>query len=230
MINHQSSLGVAALLVSAVLSACAQPVGEEHSSSLGVSSQAIIGGTPAPGAEYGAVGALVYYFPEIGVLDTWCSGTLVAPQAIVTARHCTPNIDLANQSGLVPAFAFGPDAFNPIAVIPITGYVNGTLLGSGASQAGNGRIGLQTLYGSARFDDVSVTDAAPGGGTTTTTTTRPGTTTTTTSSSITTTTTTTPTTPTNTCPVSGGSNVADGWAGVNAWARTGRRVARAARP
>jgi hypothetical protein len=123
MINRQSSVSVAVLLASAALSACAQPVGEEQTPSLGQSSQAIIGGAPAPGAAYAAVGALVYYYPEIGVLDAFCSGTLVAPQAITTARHCTPSIDLANENGLIPAFAIGPDAFNPIAVIPITGYV-----------------------------------------------------------------------------------------------------------
>jgi hypothetical protein len=31
---------------------------------------------------------------------------------------------MANESGLIPAFAIGPDAFNPSAVIPITNYVN----------------------------------------------------------------------------------------------------------
>jgi len=123
MINRQSSVSVAVLFASAALSACVQPVGEEQTPSLGQSSQAIIGGAPAPGAAYAAVGALVYYYPEIGVLDAFCSGTLVAPQAITTARHCTPSIDLANENGLIPAFAIGPDAFNPIAVIPITGYV-----------------------------------------------------------------------------------------------------------
>ena len=123
MIIRQSSLGVAALFASAVLSACAQPAGEEPIA-LGETSQAIINGAPAPGAAYAAVGALGYFFPEIGVLDTFCSGTLVAPQAIVTARHCTPSIDLANESGLVPVFIIGADVFNPDAVVPITGYVN----------------------------------------------------------------------------------------------------------
>ncbi len=123
MIQQKSSLGVAAVIASAVLSACAQPAGEEQPT-FGESSQAIIGGSAAPGAAYAAVGALVYYFPEVGVLDTFCSGTLVASKAIVTARHCTPSIDLAFESGLVPAFAIGPDAFNPTAVLPITDYVN----------------------------------------------------------------------------------------------------------
>jgi hypothetical protein len=126
MINRQSSLRVAALLAPMFLFACAQSgvAGEEETESLGAASQAIINGNPTVGAEYAAVGALVYYYPEVGVLDVFCSGTLVAAKAITTARHCTPSIDLAIESGLVPAFAIGPDAFNPTAVIPITGYVN----------------------------------------------------------------------------------------------------------
>jgi len=124
MIKRQSSLRVAALLAPAVLAACAQSAGEEQTPSLGASPQAIIGGTPAASTAYAAVGALVYFHPEAGVLDVFCSGTLVAPKAITTARHCTPSIDLALESGLTPAFAIGPDAFNPTDVIPITDYVN----------------------------------------------------------------------------------------------------------
>jgi hypothetical protein len=124
MIIRQSSLRVAGLLAMAVSSACAQPAGDDQTQDVGTSPQAIISGKPAPEATYAAVGALVYYFPEVGVLDVFCSGTLVAPKAITTARHCTPSIDLANESGLIPAFAIGPDAFNPTAVIPITDYVN----------------------------------------------------------------------------------------------------------
>jgi hypothetical protein len=90
---------------------------------LGTTTQAIIDGELAPGAELAAVGAVVYYLPEVGVLDTFCSATLIAKQAIVTARHCTPSIDLALEAGLLPAFAIGADAFNPTQVVPITGYV-----------------------------------------------------------------------------------------------------------
>ena len=47
----------------------------------------------------------------------------------------------------------------------ITGYVNGTSIGSGTNTSyGTGRIGLQTVYASANFDDVDVTT----GGTSTT--------------------------------------------------------------
>ena len=97
----------------------------------------------------------------------------------------------------------------------VTGYVNGTRIGSGTSQAARGRIGLQTLATTARFDDVQVTDSTTGGGTTTTTTTTGGGGTT-----STTTTTGTTTTTTGGC-ISTGSNVADGWAGVNAWSQNG---------
>jgi hypothetical protein len=130
MTQRSALLHRASVIATLALSACAQtPEMSEGPSGgspleLGTTTQAIIGGELAPGAELAAVGAIVYYLPEVGVLDTFCSGTLIASQAIVTARHCTPSIDLAIQSGLVPAFAIGPDAFNPTQVVPITGYVN----------------------------------------------------------------------------------------------------------
>jgi hypothetical protein len=124
MINRPSSIRVAVSLAPAALFACAGSVEEELTEPLGESNQAIISGAPATGTAHAAVGALVYYHPDAGVLDVFCSGTLVAPKAITTARHCTPNIDLAVESGMVPAFAIGPDAFNPVALVPITDYVN----------------------------------------------------------------------------------------------------------
>jgi hypothetical protein len=124
MMNRRSSIPAAALLAPAVFFGCAQSTAEEPNEPLGSATQAILGGAPATGAAYAAVGALVYFHPEAGVLDVFCSGTLVAPRAIATARHCTPSIDLALESGMIPAFAIGPDAFHPVAIIPITDYVN----------------------------------------------------------------------------------------------------------
>jgi hypothetical protein len=68
MINRKGSVGIVALLTSAVLSACGQLSAEEQSQPLGEASQEIIGGTAVTGSAY----------------------------AIATARHCTPTIDLAN--------------------------------------------------------------------------------------------------------------------------------------
>jgi hypothetical protein len=122
MMRRRSSMGVAAVLTATVLLGCAQAT-ESSDEPLGTGAQAIIGGAPANPAKYAAVGALVYSFPDGTVLDVFCSGTLVASEAVVTARHCTPSIDLALESGLTPAFAIGADAFDPSALIPITGYV-----------------------------------------------------------------------------------------------------------
>jgi hypothetical protein len=90
---------------------------------LGTAQQAILDGAAATHHKFGAVGALVYTFPELGVVDVFCSATLVARDAVVTARHCGPSIDLAPELGLTAAFAIGPDAFAPTELIPITGYV-----------------------------------------------------------------------------------------------------------
>lgn len=86
--------------------------------------QAILGGAPTDDAKYAAVGALGWYFPDYGMVHVFCSGTLVAANKIVTARHCTSSIDLAFEIGVVPVFAFGSDGYAPDAVLPITSYVN----------------------------------------------------------------------------------------------------------
>jgi hypothetical protein len=105
------------------VSACSQApdASDEHEAT---TTQPILNGAPANEAKLGAVVALVYIIPDTDfVLDVFCSGTLVAPRAVVTARHCTPIIDQAPAQGLATAIAFGPDAFAPTQVIPITSYV-----------------------------------------------------------------------------------------------------------
>jgi trypsin len=120
-----STLVRGAFLFSALgLFACSEADEQFVEQRLGDTEQAIIGGAPADAVKYAAVGALVYTFPEVGVLDTFCTGTLVAKKAIVTARHCTPIIDEMLANGLVPAIAFGPDPFTSTQVVTITGYVN----------------------------------------------------------------------------------------------------------
>jgi len=115
-----------ALIAAANLFACGQAADsapEDGTDEAGTAQQAILDGTAATHPKFGAVGALVFALPEYGVLDVFCSATLVAPDAIVTARHCTPNIDLAPELGLMAAFAIGPDAFAPTELLFITDYV-----------------------------------------------------------------------------------------------------------
>jgi len=124
------SFRVAALVGAVALSACSgaeQAQGElgsdQETEELGTAEQAILDGAPADDTKYDAIGALVWYLPDLGVFEVFCSGTLVGHQAVVTARHCTPSIDLALENGIIPAFAIGPNAFEPTQLIPITSYV-----------------------------------------------------------------------------------------------------------
>jgi hypothetical protein len=96
---------------------------ETLSESIGTEEEAILDGAPTNSPTYGAVAALVVDFPEFEYYDVICSATLVAPTAAITARHCTPWIDLALQEGGTPYLAFGPSAWTPEQLVPITSYV-----------------------------------------------------------------------------------------------------------
>ncbi|WP_430502629.1 right-handed parallel beta-helix repeat-containing protein [Micromonospora trifolii] len=82
-----------------------------------------------------------------------------------------------------------------VAGSSLKGYVNGTLLTEATdSQFASGRIGVATFNASANFDNVQVTSATPGPD---------------------------PTDPTPDPPGDPGTNVADGWASVDAWGQNG---------
>jgi hypothetical protein len=50
--------------------------------------------------------------------------TTNAPTAAVTARHCTPWIDIALEFGGTPALSFGSSAWAPEQLVPIKSYVS----------------------------------------------------------------------------------------------------------
>lgn len=115
--------GAVIALTSVALAGCSGSA-ETASESVESSRDAILHGSATNDPKYQAVGALVVDIPEFEFYDVICSATLVAPQAMVTARHCTPWIDLALELGGTPYLAFGPDAFAPEKLVPITSYVN----------------------------------------------------------------------------------------------------------
>lgn len=114
---------VAAVLVSLSLLGCSAAP-EDFSESVATEDEAILDGTPTNSPVYGAVAAFVVDFPEFEYYDFICTATLVAPTAAVTARHCTPWIDIALAEGGTPYLAFGASAWAPDQLVPITGYVN----------------------------------------------------------------------------------------------------------
>jgi hypothetical protein len=71
---------------------------EADPAALGVDRQAVIGGVATPPGAHPAVGALV----EGG--SATCTGTLIAPDAVLTAAHCLP------LDGPLPGFTLEPDA------------------------------------------------------------------------------------------------------------------------
>jgi Trypsin len=86
----------------------------------------IIGGFPATSAKLNAVGALGLATSG-GAFVPFCSGTLVSPTIVLTAKHCVSSIDPADLLFLV-----GPNAFAPLQAIPARGVaVEPTIAGGG---------------------------------------------------------------------------------------------------
>lgn len=110
-----------------------------------------------------------------------------------------------NATVLASSTVSTPLAWHKVSVVEsgstVSGYVDGTLIGSGTSVASTGRIGLQTLTSAASFDSVAVDSSAtstPSTTSSTSTTTAAPTTSTSTSTSTSTTSTSTTTSKTTT--------------------------------
>lgn len=86
----------------------------------------IVYGTPTNDPALGAVGAMIYKWTKYGVTNTFtCSGTLIAPQVFLTARHCIE--ETYAQFLTIPALnnfvTFGASATRPEQKVKIKAFL-----------------------------------------------------------------------------------------------------------
>jgi hypothetical protein len=117
-----------ALATAAVaLVACADPSAQrgegtpasESARELGRGSEAIIGGLVAVNPLLNHTGALTYRVRETGQTGGLCSASLIAPQTVVTAKHCISQMVMFEQFGIDVFWSPGPDFNAPIENIPV---------------------------------------------------------------------------------------------------------------
>ncbi len=112
MIRWWLSLGVMALGSGASV-ACSSGV-DGDAGSVSAVKQSIVNGTPTNDPKYDAVGATMLKGARWGYQDWNCSGTLIAPQVFLTAKHCISLLALGVFPDLNAFVEFGPNAYAPV--------------------------------------------------------------------------------------------------------------------
>ncbi|HEY8076286.1 MAG TPA: trypsin-like serine protease [Labilithrix sp.] len=89
--EHMPRLSVLGLLLLPLVAACSATPGDPREN-IGAASERIVNGTPSSSALDSVV------FLGIGT-DGFCTGTLIAPNLVITARHCVQNMDETTDCG-----------------------------------------------------------------------------------------------------------------------------------
>ncbi len=113
---HPHSVGLLVVLLGAQLYGCGHPEDLPLDSASASSRSAVIGGVPTPAGRYPAAGALV--LNQGGQWVFFCTGTLIAPDAVLTAAHC---LHPSMLMGAVPGFTLALDANRATAAEVTTG-------------------------------------------------------------------------------------------------------------
>lgn len=108
--------GLAAGVLAALMLACSSHTGD---TALEVRDQSIIGGTLVQSGELDHTGALVVVDPETEQRSVFCTATLIAPETVVTAKHCALTLLEADAVGLAVEWLAGPSVAEPVEQIPV---------------------------------------------------------------------------------------------------------------
>ena len=86
---------------------------------LGRLTQAVIRGSIADSSELNHTGALVVVDPATQERSWFCTATLIAPESVITAKHCAGTLFAADEQGLELAWLAGPSVAAPAELITI---------------------------------------------------------------------------------------------------------------
>jgi trypsin len=127
---------------------------------IGRGSEAIIGGLVALNPVLDHTGALTYRIRETGQTDGLCSASLIAPQTVVTAKHCISQMIMFEQFGIDVFWSPGPDFNAPIESIPVVAVAGSP--GDEPGLAGYGRdVGVAHLDTPSRMPTIDVQPFSP---------------------------------------------------------------------
>jgi hypothetical protein len=124
-------------------------VGDDGASEVGRSEQSIIGGLVASNPLLNHTGTLGYIVRSSGASGALCSASLIAPQTLVTAKHCISVMATFERVGIDVFWTPGPDFNAPIERIPVVAV-------AGSPGAEPGFAGYGRDVGVAHLDDPSV--------------------------------------------------------------------------
>ncbi len=116
--------GVRFQLLGVVVATALTSCGVSEPEAVDDTTQLVIGGYHADNAVLDHTGLIVAYTPDGQVYEPLCSGTLVGPETLLTAKHCLEVFAIADAYGWRAGFATGGDGLQPKELAEIVSFVS----------------------------------------------------------------------------------------------------------